>query len=298
MISTPVSTERTVSLGAVAWFFIAAYALAWSLWFVLAALADATGLPTADFVEAIEQGDVAGTGSGAPAWLLYLMTRAIDFSFTITGLAVIAVTAERSGLRTLGRRLLRWRIPGRWYALALAPVVFYGVAAVVTNRQESGSVEFTSGTISTLLFSWSAGLLVSLFLRGAMGEELGLRGFAIPALQQHLSPAAAALVVGVAWAGWHAPILATRSAGTAVLQAVVIVGLSFVFTWLFNGSGGSLIPPLLFHATQNWEEAFEEMFPAIAGTDWETLVALALLVLIVVSVIAVVRSNSSVRSLL
>jgi membrane protease YdiL (CAAX protease family) len=43
--------------------------------------------------------------------------------------------------------------------------------------------------------------------------------------------------------------------------------LSFVFTWLFNGSGGSLIPVMLFHATQNSEEIFEVLFPSLVGTD-------------------------------
>lgn len=40
--------------------------------------------------------------------------------------------------------------------------------------------------------------------------------------------------------------------------------------------GGSLIPPRRFHATQNWEEGFEAVFSAIAGTDWETLAAIGI----------------------
>ena len=53
--------------------------------------------------------------------------------------------------------------------------------------------------------------------------------------------------------------------------------LSFLFTWLFNGSGGSLIPVMLFHATQNSEEIFEVLFPSLVGTDWELASSLALL---------------------
>ncbi|MCA9931130.1 MAG: hypothetical protein KC419_21745, partial [Anaerolineales bacterium] len=62
--------------------------------------------------------------------------------------------------------------------------------------------------------------------------------------------------------------------------------LSFIFTWLFNGSGGSLLPVLLFHTLQNSEEVFEQIFPGLVGTDWELISTLALLVVgIVVGVI-------------
>ena len=37
----------------------------------------------------------------------------------------------------------------------------------------------------------------------------------------------------------------------------------------FNGSAGSLLPGLVFHALQNNEESFETLFPALIDTDWE-----------------------------
>jgi len=42
----------------------------------------------------------------------------------------------------------------------------------------------------------------------AFGEELGWRGMLFPALSEHLSPRAAALVSGVIWGLWHAPAIA------------------------------------------------------------------------------------------
>ena len=56
-----------------------------------------------------------------------------------------------------------------------------------------------------------------------------------------------------------------------LLQVVVFLLLAFVlnfiFTWLFNGSGGSLLPVMVFHAAQNAEEIFEALFPRLVGTD-------------------------------
>lgn len=289
--STPRLGLRTSVVGSVVAFFVLACVLAWGLWAVLAGLADSAGMETSDFVAQIESGDFDAVGGSAPGWVLYLLTRGIDFSLTIAGLVMIGVTQGRAGYRRLGRRLLRWRFKARWYLVALAPVVIYAFAAVLASADAGGSASFDSSTIRTILFSLSSGLLVSLFLRGAMGEEIGLRGFALPRLQEQMTPAKASLIVGVGWALWHLPVLLEADPGSAIVFVVLVMGLSFVFTWMFNGSGGSLIPPLLFHATQNWEEGFEHVFPAIVGTDWETPAAIGILILSIAAAVAVVRSG-------
>ncbi len=94
-----------------------------------------------------------------------------------------------------------------------------------------------------------------------------------------MSPFRASLIIGLGWGLWHLPVLMAREPVTIGLFLVLAVGLSFLFTLMFNGSRGSLIPGLLFHATQNWEEGFETLFPALAGTDWETPSTLALIVI-------------------
>lgn len=288
----PLTRLRESTLGSVVAFFVIAYAFAWGLWVVLAGLAGSAGMATVDFVGHIEAGDFSVAGDSTPGWALYLLTRGIDFSLTIAGLIMIGVTRGRAGYRQLGRRLLRWRFRPFWYLVALSPLALYSIAAVLASANAGGSPNFDPATVQTILFSLSSGLLVSLFLRGAMGEEIGLRGFALTRLQEQMTPARASLIVGVGWALWHLPALLEADPGAAVVFVALVMGFSFTFTWIFNGSGGSLIPPLLFHATQNWEEGFEVMFPAITGTDWETLAAIGILLLSVVALVAVVRSGA------
>ncbi len=278
-----------VELRFIVGFFALASLLAWTAWFGLGSVAADAGLATADLVGHVEAGRFDRVADAGPGWLLYLVTRLMDFSFTIAGLAMVAVTAGRSGLRQLLSRLTAWRFPLRWYALALAPALLYLAAANLVGRSEGGGLEVDGSTMPTVLWSLEAGLLVSLLLRGAMGEELGLRGFALPALQQRLSAAWAALAVGVGWALWHLPVLIDDPASAPII-VVLIIGLSFILTWLFNGTGGSLVGPLLFHTFQNTEEAIEAIFPAVVGTDWEALAALGLLVLSVVALVAVRRT--------
>ena len=103
-----------------------------------------------------------------------------------------------------------------------------------------------------------------LFLGGPLGEELGWRGFALPRLQARHTAFRASLLVGLIWGMWHIPLyfvpgtgqFETVSGGTDpafAIGAFVVwtIGLSILFTWLFNETRGSLIVVILFHTSIN-----------------------------------------------
>ena len=79
------------------------------------------------------------------------------------------------------------------------------------------------------------------------------------------------MIIGALWAAWHLPVLFGHNLLSIIVFLLAAFLLSFIFTWLFNGSGQSLIPVLLFHAAQNPEEMFETLFPALIGSDWELI---------------------------
>jgi membrane protease YdiL (CAAX protease family) len=190
---------------------------------------------------------------------------------------MIAVVYGRDGLKELGQRLIRWRVNWKWYLFAFLPFGLYLFATILSGNLRS--FRFSGDTLATILFQAEAGFLVYLFLRGPMGEELGLRGFALPRLQSYRSPFSAGVIIGVFWAAWHIPILIGRDVVSVIAFLLLAFVLSFIFTFLFNRSNGSLIPVLLFHAAQNSEEIFELIFPTLIGTDWELISSLALLVI-------------------
>ncbi len=103
-----------------------------------------------------------------------------------------------------------------------------------------------------------------LFLGGPLQEETGWRGFMLPRLQANRSALSAALLLGVVWGLWHIPMYfvpgtgqsETISGGTSpafAIGAFVVwtMGLSVLFTWLFNQTRGSLLVVMLFHASVN-----------------------------------------------
>jgi membrane protease YdiL (CAAX protease family) len=271
-------------------FFLIAYLIGWGLIPVLGGIAQNSGLDNWQTLSQMAEAlDLESIELSVAGWMVYLITRVQDFSFSIAGIFMIAIVSGRAGLKELGQRLVRWRINWKWYLFAFLPFCLYFLATVFSGSLRS--FQFSGNTLFTILFQAKAGFLVYLFLRGAMGEELGLRGFALPRLQSYRSPFGASVIIGIFWAAWHIPVLIGRDMISVIAFLLLAFVLSFIFTFLFNKSQGSLITVLLFHAAQNSEEIFEVIFPALVGTDWELISSLTLLVVGIIVVVVLWRDR-------
>lgn len=143
------------------------------------------------------------------------------------------------------------RVSSRWYVTALVlPVAMVSIGTVAL---------FTLGyelLVTELPYRLSIFLPTVLFmsLLGGGQEELGWRGFALPRLERRLSPLIAAIVLGVGWAIWHLPLFylpgASQFGTSFVMYGLGVVGLSIVFTWLFNRSV-SVAVVMLLHGSYN-----------------------------------------------
>jgi membrane protease YdiL (CAAX protease family) len=93
------------------------------------------------------------------------------------------------------------------------------------------------------------------FIYGGLSEEPGWRGFALPRLQVKFSPLVSALILGVLWAVWHAPArfggIEAKSVSDTIVEWVLIVLVSVIFTWLFNRTKGSILVTALVHPAMN-----------------------------------------------
>lgn len=168
----------------------------------------------------------------------------------IAALVVLAIIEGRAGLADLGRRMLRWRVGKRWYAFAIV-VPLAMVSAVI-------GISFALGTPVSVLDSldpWY--LLIALFLfrlinpmDGPMGEEPGWRGFALPRLQADRSPLVATLILGVIVAAWHLPLVFLPGEDFSPVFLLGSFGITFMYTWIFNHTGGSVLMTITAHAAQ------------------------------------------------
>lgn len=113
-------------------------------------------------------------------------------------------------------------------------------------------------------FTWSLSgigafllLFFDMLARGSLGEELGWRGYALNELQQKMRPLKAALLIGVLWGFWHAPLwlfsgyVGLELLAYSILFMIAILGISVIMTVFYN-LNHNLIVPILIHQLFNF----------------------------------------------
>lgn len=159
-----------------------------------------------------------------------------------------------SGVLGLLQPLKTWNVPGKWWAAAVLvqPAVLI-IAAVVFNS--------LAGKLSVIPVSGVSGsaIAVNIFflLIASLGEEIGWRGVALPALQRRHGAFWSSAVLGVVWATWHLPfwmLLDTFSefgVGYLLLNYLFVLPGAFYLTWIYNNTRFSLLLVVMFHVTFN-----------------------------------------------
>lgn len=201
----------------VASFAVLAYAISWSPWFVSIA---------------------TGRRFGG----------IFPFGPMIAAFSVAAIAGGRGEVGQLGARLFRWRMPVMWWLaailLAIAPLVISGVGVSLLGGAAPNPI---------VLAKWPSVLAtfpIVLILGGPLGEEIGWRGFGVSKLvEQGRRPLAAALIIGVVWAGWHLPLFLTHRMPPPA--AIVMVIGAVTMAWLYLNSGESALLLTAFHAIGN-----------------------------------------------
>ena len=188
----------------------------------------------------------------------------------IAALIVVPLTQGVAGLKEFGLRMIRWRVRWYWYVVAIVmPLAVIGLTVGLNVALGASAPSMASyGSFSTILMMFAIRLINP--GDGALGEEPGWRGVALPGLQSTLSPLVSTLILGAVVTVWHAPLLLLEE---GLLQPSIIVGfllgsftVTFFYTWLFNHTGGSVLLSIVSHSAQGtitmgglW---------AVAGTDF------------------------------
>lgn len=160
----------------------------------------------------------------------------------------------RQAVHTLLQRLTLWKVGWKWYiaGLVLQPGLLI-LAGLAYN--------FFGGkpTVTPLPLGSAVGFIVNVvfLLLATLGEEIGWRGVALPALQLRRSAFISSAILGLLWGAWHIPfwlLLDTFDQFGSLyllLNFLLVLPMSFFITWVFNHSRSSLLLPVLFHVTFN-----------------------------------------------
>lgn len=221
-------------------FFALAYGITWLFYLPLALSAAGVGWWAYD----------------PPGSVYYLLIILGSFGPAAAGLSTLAATTGAAGVKELLRGCVRWRVPVVWYLVAVAGVLILPTIVTFAVPGASAHFAFSSVVLVTIVIN----LVTFQLFVGALGEEPGWRGFALPRMQLRYGPLVASLLLGVIWAGWHAPLLLLpdwvdnkggMTVWTVAQYVLMVVALSVLMAWIYNQARGSVLLVILFHAATN-----------------------------------------------
>ncbi|MBY5162136.1 CPBP family intramembrane glutamic endopeptidase [Salsipaludibacter albus] len=167
---------------------------------------------------------------------------------TVAAVVMLAIVEGRSGVVDLFRRVVQWKVGWKWFAAALGvPIIATGISGLL-------AVAFGAAVPdATALATWGEIPVTILFLLvvPVFGpwEEPGFRGWALSTAGRRWSLWRAGLLVGVIQLLWHLPLFLTGDILST--DVILILAASFVFAWLVDGTGGSVLVAMVMHATNN-----------------------------------------------
>lgn len=232
-------------------FFLLTYAWSWGCWYIVSKVlevyyADLQGVQTILTVSSIPiivriAYVIAMLSSTfGPAFSAVFLTAAID---------------GKDGLREFFARIIKWRVGIRYYlVIFLIPpamlVLQSGIFIILGGKPQTNLANFS--------FIALVGIFISNLLRSGGQEELGFRGYVLPNLQKKFNPFVSSLIIGVLWFGWHLPLYLlphfTQPGKTfnvqTLMNGLLMICLSFTFTWMYNRTQ-SILMPMLLHAVFN-----------------------------------------------
>jgi uncharacterized protein len=128
-----------------------------------------------------------------------------------------------------------------------------------TLQPSAGPMEFFRGLAAgSPVWAILIFVLFAIFT-GPVSEEFGWRGYALPRLQTRHAALRSAVAVGLLWGAWHTGpdfwrLLFLGNLLACLIPIAITMGtvpLSILFTWMFNRTGGSILPAMVFHGSFN-----------------------------------------------
>ena len=210
-------------------------------------------------------------------------------------LVVTHAVEGKEGVRRLWKRVFQFRAGFQWYLVAIFIMLAIWLAAY--------SIPYRGAPVRDLLANPM--LLITAFLPSvgiglfvpSLSEEIGWRGFALPRLQNQYGPLVGTLILGMMHGLWHLPALFTVFMGPMkpdqVLPFIITAAAgTFLYTWVFNNTRGSIWIAILLHASSNAaSQMLNEIMPLDAAlpapfhmisTDWYNAITFVLTAVVLV----------------
>lgn len=245
-------------------FFVIAYGLSWAYWIPLAL----AGIRVAPGSRATHFPGLFGPALSAFAVAGFM-----------NGPASIAALARRTVLVS--------RPVGRFALYAFSPLIFLAIAIAVAPAIGETVPPLADFAIYSGLPPIGLPFVVLLVVAGGFGEEIGWRGFALEPLQHRFGSLFGALILGVLWAGWHAPLFFIVETYRAMTMPMIVGGFglgicagALVLARIARRTGGSVLAAALWHSMYNLTSATAASRGVIAAVTTSAVILWAIVVVI------------------
>ncbi len=148
---------------------------------------------------------------GGPDWLYLVLMWIPAISAIVASLIALREKQEPFSLKRIlsGLGIRSCRI--RYILLAvLIPLIYLLIPYMIYWKMRPDNFGYTGVAVKVILKDCLPMMIIGIFpnIISAMGEEIGWRGYMLPALRERIGPVKALFVTGLFWAAWHLPLLA------------------------------------------------------------------------------------------
>jgi hypothetical protein len=206
----------------------------------------------------------------------------------LAAILVVALSQGRTGVRDFFRRIVVSPKAWYWFLVGPALVIAYLLAALAINLLLGATIT------STAHLQTIGPTALTLLLVGGLWEEPGWTGYLLPLLQARYQNRPrglllASLHTGLMRAIWHLPLVIS---GAIPWYDMVFFefALQFLISWLYAGSGGSVLAVMLLHLTSNILGG-ATMVPLFTGDDRTQFYVLFIAMASLLAFILLLRSN-------
>ena len=141
-----------------------------------------------------------------------------------------------------GRALARATV---WYGVVLLGPLLLTLGAIALHVASGGQAQSLVALIGALPMLLIVFAYMRIFV--PLGEEVGWRGYALPALQARYGALLSSVILGVMWALWHLPQFFNPDTFYSnlpfVLWLAYLVPFAILITWVVNSTGEASLWP-------------------------------------------------------
>ena len=173
----------------------------------------------------------------------FILFPILDMGVLLSALVLTGVLDGGAGLRKLFAGMGRWRVNPLWYAVAVLTPPVLALAVLLAFSA------FVSPAFTPKLF-----LIGILFGIPGIIEEIGWTGYAYPRMRAKRSALAAALLLGVLWGLWHAPVVDYLGAAAPhgaywlpffLAFIAIVTAMRVLIAWVYSNTESLLLAQLM-----------------------------------------------------